>query len=78
VAAQVDLFIERNLVRLLASYLHAQSIVFCGKKAGQGQDCPASWGRVIEWAQTPDEPARNEDARFLSWVRSFTKAKVAS
>jgi Replication initiator protein A len=32
----------------------------------------------IEWARTLDEPARNEDARFLSWVRNFTKAKVAS
>jgi hypothetical protein len=32
----------------------------------------------VEWAQTLDEPARNEDARFLSWVRSLTKAKAAS
>jgi plasmid replication initiation protein len=32
----------------------------------------------IEWAKTLDEPARNEDARFLSWVKSFTKRKPAT
>jgi hypothetical protein len=31
----------------------------------------------IQWAQTLD-PARNEDARFLGWVKSFTKGKLVS
>lgn len=30
----------------------------------------------IEWAKTKD-PAKNEDARFLSWVKSYTKGKPA-
>jgi len=30
----------------------------------------------IEWAKDK-EPARNEDARFLSWVGSFTKGKAS-
>ena len=30
----------------------------------------------LEWARDK-EPARNEDARFLSWVESFTKGKAA-
>jgi len=30
----------------------------------------------IAWAKNT-EPARNEDARFLSWVRSYTKGKPA-
>ena len=30
----------------------------------------------IEWARTKDA-ARNEDARFLGWVRSYTKGKPA-
>jgi len=29
----------------------------------------------IEWALTKD-PARSEDARFLGWVRSYTKGKA--
>ena len=32
--------------------------------------------QYIEWAKTKD-PARNEDARFLRWVTSFTKGKPA-
>jgi Replication initiator protein A len=32
----------------------------------------------IEWAKTLDEPARNEDKRFINWVINFTKAKSAS
>ncbi len=31
----------------------------------------------IEWAGSK-EPARNEDARFLGWVRSYTKGKPAA
>ena len=31
-----------------------------------------------EWAKSLGEPARNEDARFLGWVKSFTKGKLAS
>jgi hypothetical protein len=30
----------------------------------------------IAWAKTK-EPGRNEDARFLSWVKSYTKEKPA-
>ena len=30
----------------------------------------------LQWAATKD-PARNEDSRFLSWVRSYTKGKAA-
>ena len=30
----------------------------------------------IDWAKDK-EPARNEDARFLSWVGSYTKGKPA-
>ena len=30
----------------------------------------------IEWAKTKD-PAKSEDARFLSWVKSYTKGKPA-
>ena len=33
-------------------------------------------GLYVEWAKTKD-PARNEDARFLGWVRSYTKGKAA-
>jgi plasmid replication initiation protein len=32
----------------------------------------------IAWAKKLSEPAKNEDARYLSWVRSFTKNKLAS
>ena len=31
-----------------------------------------------EWVKSIGEPARNEDARFLGWVKSFTKGKLAS
>ena len=30
----------------------------------------------IDWAKDK-EPARNEDARFLSWVGSYTKGKAS-
>jgi hypothetical protein len=30
-----------------------------------------------QWARDKD-PARNEDARFLGWVKSFTKGKSAA
>jgi hypothetical protein len=30
----------------------------------------------INWARAK-EPARDEDARFLSWARSYTKGKAA-
>jgi hypothetical protein len=32
----------------------------------------------IAWAKNLGEPAHNEDARFLAWVKSFTKGKLAS
>lgn len=32
----------------------------------------------IRWAENLGEPAHNEDARFLAWVKSFTKGKLAS
>jgi hypothetical protein len=31
--------------------------------------------QYIAWARNLEEPARNEDARFSGWVRSFTKGK---
>jgi plasmid replication initiation protein len=31
----------------------------------------------IAWAKTLEEPAHNEDARFLGWVKSYTKRKPA-
>ncbi len=41
-----------------------------------GWDMYALESKYIEWAATLDA-ARNEDARFLSWFRSYTKGKPA-
>lgn len=48
----------------------------------QARDIAPGWDRYaleqiyIAWA-TDKEPARSEDARFLGWVRSYTKGRPA-
>ena len=41
-----------------------------------GWDMYALESKYIEWASTKDA-ARNEDARFLGWFKSYTKGKAA-
>ena len=41
-----------------------------------GWDMYALESKYIEWASTKDA-ARNEDARFIGWFKSYTKGKAA-
>ncbi len=46
------------------------------RELAPGWDRYALEGLYIEWAASKD-PARSEDARFLGWVKSYTKGKPA-
>ena len=57
-------------------------IMVSSKAIEQLYEFAAGWDKYmlehayIEWAKDK-EPAHNEDARFLSWVRSYTKGKAS-
>ena len=46
------------------------------RELAPGWDRYALEGLYIEWAASKDQ-ARSEDARFLGWVKSYTKGKPA-
>ena len=56
-------------------------IMVSSKAIEQLYEFAAGWDKYmlehahIEWAKGK-EPAHNEDARFLSWVKSYTKEKA--
>ena len=47
------------------------------REIAPGMDAYWLENTYIAWAKSLEEPAHNEDARFLSWVGSYTKNKRA-